>query len=121
MTPAEIKLKRTDAILQELIPEAISQLNDARLHELDVIEVRCAKGRSDAKVYLDPHDYSEQERNAFLKQLKKARPIIEDYCLKDQGWFRCPKLAFVFDDQLEKTQNIEALFKQIEKGGSHES
>lgn len=116
MTPAQIKQKRTDAILQELIPEAISQLNDARLHELDVIEVRCAKGRSDAKVYLDPHDYTDEERAVFLKQLKKARPIIEDYCLKDQGWYRCPKLAFVFDDQMERSQSIEALFKKIEKG-----
>lgn len=121
MTPAQIKLKRTDAILQELIPEAIAQLSDTRLHELDVVEVRCAKGRSDAKVYLDPHDYTEAERNAFLKLLKKARPIIEDYCMKDQGWYRCPKLAFVFDDHFEKTQQIEALFKQIESEKKHES
>jgi len=54
VTPAQIKQKRTDAILQELIPEAIAQLGDARLHELDVIEVRCAKGRSDAKSFLTP-------------------------------------------------------------------
>lgn len=121
MTPAEIKLKRTDAILQELIPEAIAQLGDARLHELDVIEVRCAKGRSDAKVFLDPHDYSEIERNTFLKQLRKARPVIEDYCMKDQGWYRCPKLAFVFDDHLQKTQSIEALFKQIDREKQNES
>jgi len=114
VTPAEIKRKRTDAVLQELIPEAIAQLSDHRLHELDVIEVRCAKGRSDAKVYLDPHDYTDEERKAFLRQLKKARPIIEDYCMKDQGWFRCPKLAFYFDDQLQQSQNIEALFKKIE-------
>lgn len=115
MTPAEIKLKRTDAILLELIPEAITQLSDARLHELDVIEVRCAKGRSDAKVYLDPHDYTEAECASFLKLIGKARPFVEDFCLKDQGWFRCPKLTFVFDDHLEKSQSIEALFKKIEK------
>ena len=121
MTPAEIKRKRTDAILQELIPEALAQLNDDRLHELDVIEVRCARGRSDAKVYLDPHDYTDAERSMFLRQLKKARPVIEDYCLKDQGWFRCPKLAFVFDDQLERSQTIEALFKKIEKEHDRES
>ena len=121
MTPAEIKLKRTDSILQELIPEAISQLSDARLHELDVIEVRCARGRSDAKVYLDPHDYSEQERRDFLKMLRKARPVIEDYCLKDQGWFRCPKLAFEFDEQIEKSKTIEDLFKQISKESKDES
>jgi len=121
VNPAEIKLKRTEAVLAELIPEAITQLSDARLHEIDVIEVKCSKGRSDAKVYLDPHDYSDEERRFFLKQLNKARPVIEDYCLKDQGWYRCPKLAFEFDDQLQKQQSIEALFKQIEKERNDES
>jgi ribosome-binding factor A len=111
VTPAEIKRKRTDAILQELIPEAIAQLSDARLHELDVIEVRCAKGRSDAKVYLDPHDYSESERNAFLKQLRKARPVIEDYCMKDQGWYRCPKLAFFIRRSTSKNPADRSAFQ----------
>ncbi|RUM64821.1 MAG: 30S ribosome-binding factor RbfA [Sulfurimonas sp.] len=115
MTPAEIKIKRTDAILAELIPEALSSLNDARLRELDVIEVRCSRGKSDAKVYLDPHHYSEEERRIFLKQIRKARPIIEDYCMKDQGWFRSPTLEFVFDDHFQKTQQIEELFKKISK------
>jgi len=56
-----------------------------------------------------------------LKQLRKARPVIEDYCMKDQGWYRCPKLAFVFDDHLQKTQSIEALFKQIDREKQNES
>lgn len=115
MTPAEIKLKRTESLLAELIPEAISQLNDARLHEIDVLEVKCSRGKSDAKVYLDPSIYSPQEQESLLKQLNKARPVIEDYCLKDQGWYKCPKLAFIFDDQFQKAQNIEELFKKIAK------
>ena len=113
MTPAEIKLKRTESILKELIPEALSELNDARVREIDVIDVTCSKGRSDAKVYLDPHSYSDEERRTFLKQLKKARPIIEEYCSRDQGWFRCPKFAFLFDDQMQKSKNIEDLFAKI--------
>ncbi|MDD2951300.1 MAG: ribosome-binding factor A, partial [Sulfuricurvum sp.] len=36
MTPAQIKIKRTESILKELIPEAISQLSDARVREVDV-------------------------------------------------------------------------------------
>ena len=115
MTEAQIKLKRTESILKELIPEALSTLNDNRLHEITVLEVKCSKGRSDAKVYLDPDYYDEKEQGTLLKQLKKARPIIEDYCMKDQGWFRCPKLAFEFDEHFQKTQRIEELFKQIEK------
>lgn len=121
MTPAQIKLKRTESILKELIPEAISQLSDARLREIDVIDVHCSKGRSDAKVYMDPHDYTPQEQAAFLKQLEKARPIIEEHCMRDQGWFRSPKLAFVFDDTLERSKNIEALFAKIAKEKKDES
>ncbi len=115
MTEAQIKLKRTESVLLELIPEALSTLNDNRLHEVSVVEVKCSKGRSDAKVYLDPSFFDEKEKTTLLKQLKKARPIIEDYCMKDQGWFRCPKLAFEFDEHFQKTQRLEELFKQIAK------
>ncbi len=121
MTEAQIKLKRTESILQELIPEALSNLNDARLHEIDVVDVKCSRGRSDAKVYLDPNVFDEKEKRTLLKQLRKARPIIEDYCLKDQGWFRCPKLAFEFDEQFQKSKNIEELFKKISKEKTDES
>ena len=115
MTEAEIKLKRTESILLELIPEALGSLNDKRLHEIDVIEVKCSRGRSDAKVYLDPASLNDQEKRDYLKLLRKARPIIETFCLKDQGWFRSPKLAFEFDELLKKSQNIEELFKKIAK------
>ena len=115
MTEAQIKLKRTESILAELVPEALGSLNDKRLHELDVVEVKCSRGKSDAKVYIDPASFSDEEKRAYLKQLKKARPIIETYCLKDQGWFRCPKFTFEFDEQLKKIQNIEELFKKISK------
>ena len=50
MTEAEIKLKRTESVLQELIPQALGSLNDQRLHELDILEVKCSRGKSDAKV-----------------------------------------------------------------------
>jgi ribosome-binding factor A len=120
MTEAQIKLKRTEALLAEIIPEALSQLNDARLHELNVIEVKCSRGRSDAKVYIDPSDFSDEERRLYMKQLRKARPIIEDFCLKDQGWYRCPKLTFEFDEQIKKSQTIEELFKKIAKDTKEE-
>lgn len=115
MTEAQIKLKRTESILKELIPEAFGTLNDNRLHELSVVEVKCSRGRSDAKVYLDPAFYDETEKAVLLKQLKKARPIIEDYCLKEQGWFKTPKLSFVFDEHFQKAKRVDELFKKIEQ------
>ena len=113
MTEAQIKLKRTESILCELIPEALSSLNDKRLHEIDVIEVKCSKGRNDAKVFLDPSYFSDEEQRIYIKLLKKARPIVENYCLKDQGWYKCPKLTFEFDESIEKRKVLEKLFEQI--------
>lgn len=115
MTEAEIKLKRTESILLELIPEALGSLNDKRLHELDIVDLKCSRGRSDAKVYIDPSSFTEQEKRDYLKLLRKVRPIVETFCLKDQGWFRCPKLTFEFDEQLKKSQHLEELFKKIAK------
>jgi len=115
VTEAQIKVKRTESILLELIPEALGSLNDNRLHELDVIDIKCSRGRSDAKVYLDPASYSEAQKSEFIKLLKNARPIIETYCMKNQGWFRSPKFTFEFDEQMKKAQSIEELFKKIAK------
>jgi ribosome-binding factor A len=115
VTEAQIKLKRTESILLQLVPEALGALNDKRLHELNVLEVKCSRGKSDAKVYLDPGSFSDEDKKLYLGLLKKARPIIEDHCLKDQGWYRCPKFTFEFDEQLKQSQNIEELFKKIAK------
>ena len=121
MTEAQIKLKRTESVLLELIPQALGSMNDKRLHDLNIIEVVCSRGKSDAKVYINPNEYSEQEKRDYLKLLRKARPIVETYCLKDQGWYRCPKFTFEFDEQLAKTQNLEDLFKKIAKDTPDES
>lgn len=115
MTEAQIKLKRTESVLLELIPQALGAMNDKRLHDLNIIEVACSRGKSDAKVYINPNNYTEQEKRDYLKLLRNARPIVETYCLKDQGWYRCPKFTFEFDEQLAKSQNIDNLFKQIAK------
>ncbi len=115
MTEAQIKLKRTESLLCELIPEALGSLNDKRLHELHILEVKCSRGKSDAKVYINPDEFTEQEQRDHLKLLRNARPIVETFCMKDQGWYRCPKLTFEFDTQLKKSQNIEELFKRIAK------
>jgi len=40
----EAQIKRTQSLLMELIPEALGSLNDKRLHELDVIDIKCSRG-----------------------------------------------------------------------------
>ncbi len=120
MNPAEIKKLRTQSILKELILKALSSLEDKDLKNLCVVDVECKKGRYDAFVYLDKMFFNAQEQEQILNKLKKASYILQNYCMSEQGWYRCPNFHFKFDDRLEYQNHINALFEKIkkEKNGS---
>ena len=113
MTQEEIKRHRVESVLREIIPEALSSLDDERINGLAVNDVVCSKGRSDAKVYLDKSFLSLKEQGEALKQLRTVAGYIQNHCKQSEGWFKAPRFVFEFDSQLEKVSRIEALFKQI--------
>ena len=45
----------------ELIPEALSNLDDNRINSLPITEVNCKNGKYDAIVYFDGSDYDKNE------------------------------------------------------------
>jgi len=113
MREEEIKRKRTESRLVELIPEALSGMNDSRINGLSVTEVVCSRGRYDAKVYLDKSYLNEKEQGEALKQLRVVSNYLSTYIRESEGWFKAPKFTFEFDDQLERISHIEELFKEI--------
>jgi len=115
MTQEEIKRHRTESILKEIIPEALSTLDDSRINALLVTDVVCSKGRSDARVYLEPSFLDKKEQAEALKQLRKVSGYIQNQCKQMEGWFKAPRMTFEFDHQLEKVSRMEELFKQIER------
>ncbi len=115
MREEEIKRKRTESRLVELIPEALSTMNDSRINGLAVTEVICSRGRYDAKVYLDKSYLNEEEQKEALKQLRVVSNYLSTYIRDSEGWFKSPKFTFEFDDQLERITHIEELFKKIAK------
>ncbi len=115
MREEEIKRKRTESRLVELIPEALSTMNDNRINGLSVTEVVCSRGRYDAKVYLDKSYLNKKEQLEALKQLRIVSSYLSTYVRESEGWFKSPKFTFEFDDQLERITHIEELFKQIAK------
>jgi ribosome-binding factor A len=113
MTQEEIKRKRVESILREIIPEALATLSDERINSLLVTDVVCSRGRSDAKVYLDKSYLSQAEQNEALRQLRKVSGYIQNHCKQSEGWFKAPRFTFEFDEQFEKQNRMEELFKQI--------
>jgi len=115
MTPEEIKRKRANSILRELIPEAFHRLGDEQLRGLTVVEVVCSKGRNDADVYLDATGIDKDEQRTILKKLKKVTRGIEAYCLNAEGWYKSPRFHFKFDQELDRIKRMDELFMKIEK------
>ena len=115
MSEKSIKVQRKESILVELLNEALSTLNDQRLNSLQVLDVVCSRGASDAKVYLEKSILSEKEQKEVLKLIKKANGIISRYCLESTGWYKVPKFTYTFDELFEKENKIEELFAKIKR------
>ena len=115
MREEEIKRKRTESRLVELLPEAFAGMNDNRINALSVTAVICSRGRYDARVFLDKSYLSDKEQGEALRQLRTVSGYLSTYVRESEGWFKSPKFTFEFDSQLEKISNIDAIFKEIGK------
>ena len=115
MREEEIKRKRTESRLVELLPEAFAGMNDNRINALSVTAVICSRGRYDARVFLDKSYLSDKEQGEALRQLRTVSSYLSTYVRESEGWFKSPKFTFEFDSQLEKISNIDAIFKEIGK------
>lgn len=113
MKDSEIKTLRMQSILKELIPEALASLEDESLRNLCITDVECKKGRYDAFVFVDKMFFNEQEQGQILAKLERAAGALQSFCASEQGWFRCPKFHFKFDERLEYQNHIDELFKKI--------
>lgn len=121
MTQEEIKRRRVESVLKEVIPEALGTLDDERINTLLVTDVVCSKGRSDARVYLEKSYLDEKEQGEALRQLRSVAAYIQNHIKQSEGWFKAPRLSFEFDEQLEKQQRMEALFEKISTKKSDET
>ncbi len=110
-----IRLARAESLLKEILPSALANLNDTRLNALNIVAVKCSRGKYSAEVFLSAPFATESEKAQILKQLKKAHRILKEYCLEETGWFRCPDFKFHFDTQLESENRLDEIFQILQK------
>lgn len=115
MNNKSVNLQRTQSLLEELIPEALSSLNDERITSLTITEVDCKNGKYDANVYYDASDYNKAEQKEIRIALRKANGAIKSYILNATSWYKCPDFTFKEDDMIEKKARMDELFAQIAK------
>ena len=82
-----INLQRTESLLVELIPEALSNLADSRINSLPITAVNCKNGKYDAIVYFDGSDYDKNELKEIVSLLNKANGRLKTHILASTGWY----------------------------------
>ncbi|MEA3352269.1 MAG: 30S ribosome-binding factor RbfA [Campylobacterota bacterium] len=120
MTNKSINLQRTQSLLKELIPEALSQLSDPMIRNLAITDVDCKNGKYDAKVYFDGSDYDNTELKIIRIALRKVNGRIKSYILNATGWYKCPNFEFIKDEDIQKQKRLEDLFAKIAKDDKEE-
>jgi len=115
MNESQIKQKRVQSRLKELVAEAVATLNDDRISGLTVLDVKITRGMYDADVYIDGTGITKEDRQKFEALLKKASGYIQRYCLSSEDWYKIPKLHFKFDDSITSFNRIDELFYQVSK------
>ena len=113
MKQKSIKLQRVESILKELIPEALSSLDDSRVSGLNITDVDCSKGKYDADVYFYTPFLDDNQKKEVLKTLKSASSKLESYTLASTSWYRSPKFHFKYDKKVEELEKMEKLFQRI--------
>ncbi len=114
MNEYDIRDARFNNTLKDVVSEAISTLNDATVSSLTVVDVKVARGKADATIFLDKEELSKEEQERAVSRLGKASGYISKYILASLGKFRAPKLTFKFDDTTEALSKLDELFKKIE-------
>ena len=113
-----VKILRTQSLLQEAIGEALSELEDTRLKNIAVTRTECSKGKEVAKVFLDKNSLGDLSENDALKLLKNASGAIRANIGAQLSWYRTPNLVFVIDESLANINRLDAIFRQIHKRNS---
>lgn len=110
---SDIKHLRYQSILYERLCEALSSLNDSELNGLTLVDVRLARGKQDANLYIDASAFDKETKNRVLSKLQKASGYLSQYLVLSEGWFKAPKLHFKMDETAKQADRLDEIFAQI--------
>lgn len=113
MDKTKILQARKEAYLLEILSVSLSNLSDDRLNTLEIMAVKCSKGRHNAKIYVNAYGMDEKEKKEILVAFNKAKHILKEYVLSATSWYSAPNFSLEFDDSLQTQNRLDDIFKQI--------
>ncbi|STQ86622.1 30S ribosome-binding factor RbfA [Helicobacter muridarum] len=105
--------QKREAFLKEIINEVFSSLHNEELNTLEIVDVRCSRGKYSAKIFIEASRLSKTQKQNIQKEFKRAKPFIQSSILHASKWFNAPKLILCFDSALQRQNKLDMIFAQI--------
>lgn len=107
--------ERVRSLLSELLYTKV--IKDPRLEGIFFTRVNVSSDKSVVKVFYSITAKKDDAYTSSIKTagrgLEKAKGYIRSTLGKALGWRVSPELIFIFDDSLDKLENIERILKDI--------
>ena len=103
--------RRIDGLLREVIGETIARLNDPRVRDVTVVEVRASKDTAVADVFVQLGGSAKAQAKA-LDGLEAARAVLQSAINRELSLRNTPVLRFVHDETIDRATRIEQLLRE---------
>ncbi|MBI2710504.1 MAG: 30S ribosome-binding factor RbfA [Actinobacteria bacterium] len=109
---------RLNALLQEILADALERFDDERLELVTVTSVACEADLRHAVVYVDSLGGPDEDE-VLLEALGEVRPRLQGAIADQARLKRTPELWFSVDEVVRSANRIEEVLRRLhEPGGS---
>ncbi|MGN6588405.1 MAG: 30S ribosome-binding factor RbfA, partial [Solirubrobacterales bacterium] len=105
------RMRRINEVLREVVGAAIGELSDPRIGFVTVTSVETSPDLRTAKVFVSVLG-DEEAREATLSALRSSHGVIQSRIAAETRMKRTPKLAFRYDDTIERGIRISELLEE---------
>ncbi len=109
-----LRTRRVSELIKKELARVIAQeVNDPKVKDVIIIDVRVTKDLSLARVLFTSYD---RERiSSIQKGLQRSAPFMKRELIKALHLKKVPNLEFVIDDADNKVSKLDDLFSQINR------
>jgi ribosome-binding factor A len=104
-------MRRVNESLRQVLSESIGELADPQLGFVTVTGVKCTQDLDHATVFVQILGNT-QRREKGMAALERARGALQERIGREVRLRRVPRLAFSYDESLDRGLRIEALLAQ---------
>jgi ribosome-binding factor A len=106
------RMRRVDHLVQEVLAEALPELQDPRIGLVTVTGVRTSRDLRQATVYVSVLG-SERKRLGALDALRSAHGVLQARLSQQLHLKRTPQLAFEYDPSVERGVTMSRLIDEL--------